>query len=39
MIIVKIEEKGVIANMTEKFTAGDLDDLIYGECTLIPSDR
>ena len=29
----------VITNMTEKFMVGDLDDLIYGNCTVKPSDR
>jgi|GEM_PF-3352419 len=34
------KKKGVIANMMkENFTVYDLDDLIYGDCTLIPSDR
>lgn len=29
----------VITNMTEKFMVGDLDDLIYGNSTVMPSDR
>jgi hypothetical protein len=32
-------KKGVIANMTEKFTAYDLDDWIFGDSTWSPSDR
>jgi len=29
-----------MSSMTnEKFTAYDLDDLIYGKCVLVPSDR
>ena len=35
----KNRRKEVITNMTEKFKVGDLDDLIYGNSTVTPSDR
>lgn len=39
---MKIQQKRKEAHMmmqNEKFTAFDLDDLIYGTATLVPSDR
>ena len=35
----KQKRKEVIANMARSFTGVDLDDMIYGECTLIVSER
>ena len=35
----KPKRKEVIANMAYNFTGVDLDDMIYGECILIVSDR
>lgn len=36
---VKRNRKERDNEMTEKFTAYDLDDMIYGNATLIPSER